>query len=437
MSVTKTIAIVGASEESAAHLRLLMKLGANRLRHRWQWGTEANADFVAVEVNDLGAEGVIARCQSAGIPCAVLAEAGEAVVHGLVLRRPFKLDQIVAVLNAAGAETAASGPVEHFADDFYLRDLEGTETSEGARRNDELWARQERPQNQPRGVEDEHRSGLDYLIKGDPLVEPEKPKPLIQADTTVASGRSQPSVRAEARAESARHRIPAGVVGVETVDVTPYVIPPRPEGINVASHGAARNDDKDPGNRLLDYLDGNLLGSPSQMKLADAPTLTLDPKQRVFHSTADLADLVAYCVEVLPREVVAGVTTTDLARVREAEPGRPYDDLRWLDALIKSSGRLASRLDPGGTYQVRQPVTVHPEFQSHGAIAAALAQPARLHEVAAASGAGMDKVFDIVNAYDAIGRLTWTPRQRRNQPEPAHEKSASVLSRLKWPFGKR
>lgn len=430
MAVTKTIAVVGASEETTAHLRLLMKLGAKQLRHAWRWGTEDTADFVAVEVHDLGAEGVIARCQSAGVPCAVLAEANETVVHGLVLRRPFKLEQIVAVLNAAGAATADAGAVEAFADDFYVREIDDAAIPAGtAHPNEDIWGSRERDAPTPRAPmrEDEHRAGLDFLIHGDPLVEPEKPKPLIQADTTVARGSSEPSKRAEARAEQNRHRVPAGVAGVETVDVPPIVVPR-----NEAPAGG-----ESTGPRLLDWLDGDLLRSPAQLQLPDGPALTLDPKQRVFHCEADLADLVAYCVEVLPASLAIATSTVDLARVREAQPGRPYDDLRWLDALLKSSGRLAGRLDPGGSYQVRQPVTVNPGFHAHGAIVAALAQPLRLHEVAAQSGAGMDRVFDVVNAYDAIGRLSWTPRQRRVESEPAPEKATGVLSRLKWPFGKR
>jgi hypothetical protein len=428
MGVTKTIAVVGASEETTAHLRLLMKLGAKQLLHGWRWGAEDAADFVAVEVHDLGAAGVIARCQSAGVPCAVLAEADETVVHGLVLRRPFKLDQIVAVLNAAGAATADTGAVESFSDDFYFREMEGDFATAAAPQED-IWGSRERDAPTPRAAprEDEHRSGLDYLIRGDPLVEPEAPKPLIQADTTVARGSSEPSRRAEARAEQNRHRVPVGMAGVETVDVAPIMVP-RNEGLSSGETS---------GPRLLDWLDGDLLRSPSQLQLPECPALTLDPKQRVFHSEADLADLVPYCVEPLPGYMATSTSTVDLARLREAQPGRPYDDLRWLDALLKSSGRLAGRLDPGGTYQVRQPVTVNPDFQTHGAIATALAQPLRLHEVAAQSGAGMDRVFDVVNAYDAIGRLTWTPRQRRNESEASQDKPAGVLSRLKWPFGKR
>ena len=299
---------------------------------------------------------------------------------------------------------------------------------------DDVWVRQERPQATAAAREDEHRSGLDYHIKGDPLVEPPKPPPMIQPGTTVARGSSEPSKRAEARAEMSRHRVPAGVVGVEPVDVAPIVIPPR-ETPTTTPAAPAANDGSAP--RLLDWLDGDLLRSPSQLQLPECPALTLDPKQRVYHCQADLADLVPYCVEPLPQSLAVSVSTVELTRVRETQPGRPYDDLRWLDALLRSSGRLSNRLDPGGTYQVRQPVSVHPKFQTHAAIAVALQQPRRLHEVAQQSGAGMDRVFDVVNAYDAIGRLSWTPRQRRADPEPAADKGAGVLSKLKWPFGRR
>jgi hypothetical protein len=427
MPVSKTIAVVGASEETTAHLRLLMKLGARQLQHHWRWGTEDTADFVAVEVRDLGAQGVIARCQAGGVPCALLVEADETVVHGLVLRRPFKLEQIVAVLNAAGAATADTGAVEAFAEDFYVRELEDFSTAP-APPDQDIWGTRERAQPMPRLSDAEQRAGLDYHIKGDPLVEPEKPKALIQPGTTFARGDAEPSKRAEARAEQNRHRVPTGVVG-DPVDVAPIVIP-RNEGLSVGT--------PDAGPRLLDWLDGDLLRSPAQMQLPECPALTLDPKQRVFHADADLADLIAYCVEPIPQTMAVSTSTSDLARVREAQPGRPYDDLRWLDALLRSSGRLASRLDPGGTYQVRQPVTVNPDFQTHGAIVKALAQPMRLHEVANQTGAGMDRVFDVVNAYDAIGRLTWTPRQRRTDADPAQDRGGTgVLSRIKWPFGKR
>ena len=193
MSGTKTLAVIGANEETVAHLRLLMKLGARQLRQTWVWGEEAAADFVAVEVHDLGAQGVLSRCQAAGVPCAVMAEADEVVVHGLVLRRPFKLDQIVAVLNAAGAESADAGEVEAFADDFYTRDLDDVDTAAAGPVDEELWSRRESGSTRARVTGEQPAVGLDELIHGNPLQEPEKPKPLIQADTRLEPGSSAPT----------------------------------------------------------------------------------------------------------------------------------------------------------------------------------------------------------------------------------------------------
>lgn len=440
MSNTKTLAVIGASDETVAHLRLLMKLGARQLHQHWLWGEESAADFVAVEVHDLGAQGVISRCQAAGVPCAVMAEADEVVVHGLVLRRPFKLDQIVAVLNAAGAESADAGAVEAFADDFYTRDLD-EDLARPSAVEEELWRRRESSSASARVTGERPVVGLDEMIHGDPLVEPEKPKPLIQADTTVERGPSAPSRRSEGRADMARHRVvPSGVVGVAPVDVAPIVLPPRNEtGAPLPAAMARPEASEASGHRLADYLDGDLIASPTQLHLPDLPVLTLDPKKRVYHAKGDLAALEAYALQPLPRSVARVAASAELNRVRDSEPPRTYDELRWLIARAQAGGRLAARLDPGGTFQVGAPVHIDPGYHAHGAIAAALASPARLHEIAAASKASMEQVFDVVSAYDAIGRLKWTPRQRLAAPEPPPEptRPGGALSRFKWPFGKK
>ena len=435
MTATKTLAVIGASEETVAHLRLLMKLGGRQLQQTWVWGEETAADFVAVEVHDLGAQGVIARCQAAGVPCAVMAEANEVVVHGLVLRRPFKLDQIVAVLNAAGTNSADTSDVEAFADDFYTRNLDEDLAAPSAV-EEELWRRRESSSTPARITGERPVLGLDELIQGDPLVEPEKPKPLIQADTTVARGASEPSKRSEGRADMSRHRVmpgaemPPGVIGVGTVDVIPVRLPGRPEA-------ASGESEEIGGHRLGDYLDGELVATPIQLQLPDLPVLTLDPKKRAYHAEGDLARLEPYARQVLPRSAAKLASSADLNRARETQPARTYDELRWLFTLARGNGRLAARLDPGGSYEVSHPVQVDPKFRAHGAIVAALAKPARLHEVTAASKASMEQVFDLVSAYDAIGRLKWTPRQRFAAEPPEPTKPGGAMSRLKWPFGKR
>ena len=465
MSPHKTLAVIGASDETVAHLRLLMKLGANQLDHQWTWGSEDAADFVAVEVHDLGCQGVVSRCQAAGVPCAVMAEANEPVVHGLVLRRPFKLEQIVAVLNAAGAASAESGPVEAFSDDFYTRDLDDSAQSAQAGSDAEaLWTRRESSQSHLATGHDPDAAGLDRLIHGDPLAEPEVRKPLIQPGTTVDPGSSAPTRRSEGRADQSRHRvIPEGVVGVGTVDVAPIVLPSRNEerssgGVTPQPYAlppgmawtsvpttadapppASRTEHGDipMGHALGEYLEGNLLLSPSQLQLPGAPALTLDPKKRAYHAEGDLAGLAPYAQGPLPRGVAKGLSTAELTRVRDEQPARTYDELRWLLTLLHSGGRLSGKLDPGGSYQVERPVQVAVDFHAHGAIAAALATPMRLHEIVAATGASMEQVFDMVNAYDSIGRLRWTPRQRLAPQAPAENKPAGGKSGFKWPFGKR
>ena len=57
-------------------------------------------------------------------------------------------------------------------------------------------------------------------------------------------------------------------------------------------------------------------------------------------------------------------------------------------------------------------------------------QPARLHQIAAASGASMADVFDVVNAYDAIGLIEWKPRAPRGGA-PVEEPKPGLLGRLR------
>ena len=52
-------------------------------------------------------------------------------------------------------------------------------------------------------------------------------------------------------------------------------------------------------------------------------------------------------------------------------------------------------------------------------------------------GASMDAVFNLVNAYEAIGLIEWTPRQRRHDPPPEDERKSGLLGKLGWPFGEK
>ncbi len=124
-------------------------------------------------------------------------------------------------------------------------------------------------------------------------------------------------------------------------------------------------------------------------------------------------------------------TTRELIQLREKEPARPYAELVWLQTILKGTGRLAGHLDPGGTYRLKGRVSAEAEFRDHGSIVTFMETPARLNEIAADAGTSMDAVFNLVNAYDAIGLIEWTPRQRRHDPLPSSsDKKPGLLGKL-------
>jgi hypothetical protein len=51
-------------------------------------------------------------------------------------------------------------------------------------------------------------------------------------------------------------------------------------------------------------------------------------------------------------------------------------------------------------------------------------RPLRLHEIARKADAKMVEVFDVVNAYDAIGLIEWEPRKSRYAAETAEKPRA-------------
>lgn len=438
MKPTKILAAVGANDETIAHLRLLLRMGATRLRHDWHWGTELEADFVVVEPGTLAADTIQTHCQAAGIPFAVMCEQNAVVVQGMALRRPLKLDQIVAVFDAAGASSAGSAEVQAFGDDFYTTQHLGEDVPTGSDAAD-VWAAHERNMDSAPRPRSAPVQDLDHLLYGDPLAEPVELGPLVPEGTEVDPIEQPRTARSERSRHNADERMAATLIGVSTVDVAPIVPQVRgmsPAAAAAAANAAAKRARENPTRPLPDFLESHVVASPTQLRVEDAPVLTLDPKHRHFHAAGPLQGLAALVERGVMQDQVATVAGSELARVRLTEPGRSYDELRWLVALLQSSGTLSSRLDPGGTYCVREALVLDPEYRHHGAVVAALRAPSRLHEAAQMSGAPMGDVFDIVNAYDAIGRLEWTPRAPRQSSEPAKPAGAGG-SRLKWPFGRK
>jgi hypothetical protein len=263
--------------------------------------------------------------------------------------------------------------------------------------------------------------GLDELIRGNPLADPYlnlKPSRLDEATTIENTGSA--TRRSELRAERER----------ETLGV-PLDQPSPPRAPVKAADGVDRSV-----HRLREYLEGDLLRGPVQISWPNAGVLTLDPKLHMFHSAHPLHELEVYCREPLRHGDWRRLTTTELTEIRQSQPEQPYHKLVWLDVLVNSGGKLASNLDPGGTYELLRWHDIARDHPLYSRISAALLHPVRLHEIAASCACAMGDVFAVVSAYDAIGCLRKTPRPSRHAEAEATKTRPSLFGRLRKPFGK-
>ncbi|MEP7044577.1 MAG: hypothetical protein ABI843_16040 [Dokdonella sp.] len=403
MSRDKIIAVVGVSDEETAHLRLLMRKCVNDLESRWRWGSEDHADLLVVEIGSFAGQMARMRAQTAGMRCAVFAT--EAVEGAdLVLKRPLLSANVVTVLNQAASVATHASQIAPHTTDFYTRDIGDVATSaDGAPESD---LRVVAPAGTP-------AIGLDEMLRREPIelrsAAPRGPRVLEPKPADSEPG-ATPVRSGEALAPS---RSQAASAATKTYATR-----------------AAMLADTEP-RRLRQYLEEDLLLRPAWIALPDTPPLAFDPKLRVVHSAVGLGALEPYCHVSWRLCDWQPLTTAELAELRQNQPAQPYSRLIWLDVLVASQGHLATHLDPGGTYRLTRWIEIEKELSRYFRIASAMLQPARLHEIAATAGAPMADVFDIVNAYDAIGLIEWQPRPRRDDG-PAR----GLMQKLRRSFGK-
>ncbi len=373
---SKSLAVVGMSDEESAHLRLLMRSCARELEHAWRWGEEGSADLLIVDVDSFGGQMARTRAQGAGVRCAVFSDRPIQDAD-LLLQRPLTRANVVAVLNRVGASRSGGIAVDAQGADFYTRDLGEAMP----------------PQHPPTEAEAHPQPGLDEVLR---------PQPVELRDAAAATV-TDTGVKRPAASPARQYATRAG----QLADTRP--------------HG------------LRAWLEEGLLNGPACFSLGKAPPLVLDPRNKVVHAAAGLRALEPYCHARWASCDWQPLTTAELNELRESTQAHSYARLVWLHVLVHSGGNLASHLDPGGSYRLKHWVEIDKDFSRHFRIASAMLQPARLHEIAAASGAAMADVFDFVNASDAIGLIEWTPRQRRDDGAKA---PASFFGRLRNPFGK-
>jgi hypothetical protein len=406
-AVGRRIAAIGVSDEETAHLRLLMRKAAGELSHAWKWGSESGADLLVVDPSVFAGQMAHTRAQAAGMRCAIFSDEPLAGAD-LVLQRPLKVANVVEVLNRAGAMTGAAEDVVPHKADFYFRDIDEDGTAPEAFELPDP----ESP------IQTGVAPGLDELLRAesDETIEAVRIRTTLDENTTVF-GTSGPTARSEVRGRDG-----PDVLGRSRTDAPPEsVLVRQGSTADMARHS------------LRVYLDSDVLGGPARIALPDAPPLVLDPKPKMFHSPGRLAELEPYCRTALRPDDWQRLTTSELAELRTTQPPQPYLRLIWLYVLVHSEGQLARHLDPGGTYRLTRWIEIERDFSSYFRIASTMLQPARLHEIAAASGASMADVFDVVNAFDAIGLIEWQPRARRDG-EPVEEPPRGLLGRLRKSF---
>jgi hypothetical protein len=180
--------------------------------------------------------------------------------------------------------------------------------------------------------------------------------------------------------------------------------------------------------RVCTDFNSLLTRGPLVIERAGLPRLAIDPQRGNFHANAPLAKLEPYFLDPLKPAEYRQLPTSRLEEMRVAAPGRPLVQLHWMSALLRSNGCLGTHLDPGGSYKVQRWLSVYGEYRKQYRIATMMLRPLRLHEIARKADAKMVEVFDVVNAYDAIGLLEWQPRASRYAAEHAQRQAQPVAS---------
>lgn len=394
-----------------------MRRAAGELTHVWRWGSDSSADFLAVDISNFAGQMARARAKVTGMRVAVICDAGMPTEGDPALIRPFKLENVIEVLNQATQVVSTMLPrANASAEDFYHMDDTGDSHSpEGS--DFPFLAHEVKADS----ASVDAVPGLDEMIRGNPLADPYlNLKPARLDNSTLIEGSGLSTRRSEFHADRERES-QATPLGHTPAARTP----PKPDPAGERS-----------AHRLREYLEGDLLAGPVQIAWPGSAVLTLDPKHRVFHCTRTLPDLEAYCRKAPRRDEWRRLTSAEIAQIRKEQPEQPYHKLVWLDVLLHSGGRLAPGMDPGGTYELTRWLEIARDYPHLNRISTTMMQPMRLHEIAAHCGVDMGQVFDVVNAYDAIGCLKKTPRQSRHADAEEERPKPSLLQRLRNPFGK-
>jgi hypothetical protein len=442
MAIARLIAFAGVGAEELAELRGLVARAGELLESPWRIADDHDADLVVVDAAQ--AEGLLAQTRAVGrgVPCVVLEAEDD---PELLLARPFEIDGLMQLLvNAVprlkARPSAVVGGADQFgygradivppppADDlsladFFAADLIGLIPD--ARTAGEAAREAARETGAVGAPTDALLLAAVAALPPDAVPGASVPGARASGGAAAASpslalaGSSADLLAAVAAIPSARVEEAAPLVA-EPAAVAPA--PPAP-----ADPAPARDAPGDaratPAPRaqypLVDYLDGSLIGLPSRVALDGAPPLVIDPIAKVFHFAGNLRQLEPYLDALLPRTQWSALLQSQLSLVRREHPGRPFELLRWHQALRRMPPGLPPGLDPGSLYSLRHALDLRADHPRAARIADAMKVPRGLGEIANVAATSVVEVYSVVGAFAAIGWLEQHARQKPGTAAPA------------------
>lgn len=451
---------MGLDEEVLAHLRLLLRLAARHLPMPWAFSNEDEADLVIVDTRHLNGQLARTRARVQGRRCAeIVADDSEDLgADSLELKLPLSEAALVAVLIEAGGTRVESLAIQQPSPEFYFGGLSDFET--GAPIGDPDISAWDKAGAVGEASDGHAVPGFEDLLHRHELAKPlpdERPR-LVTENTryekVIGDSSGRRSNRSIDRGFDADN-LPAasGADGPAPVyhrtgGDSDGQAPASRSSTDAASPSQASDERSsssagdgafesalDESRPMAGWLELGAITMPARLLLEPpgcaAIELFIDPKDNTYMCAAGPGDFGPHLtLPVAPHSIVS-LKSKELAAVRETLRVGSLDELRVAAALATGKGALPSKLDPGGSFRVPDPLHFEPDFAQHNAIVAEMADFRPVHDLAARSGAPMARVFDVLTAYADIGRLESRLRQRLTRTPDAAK--PSLLSR--W-FGK-
>lgn len=376
------LAITGMDRGSEAAMRETFEQAKSRLDDTWKLASEADADYVVVDMDSMYGPISWIRLHGAGKQVVGLTTAPRSQAD-YRLGRPFDADSLAELLSTiAGIEPevdAPEAPAASVSDP--LPDAPPAASTPAPSPADEL----------PKEALQEVRA---HSAPPPPLVAALEPEP--------AQVESEQAPAAE----------------------------PLPEPTREHSPPSAPASASTPGRTLLDLIAAD--AAPGRWRYRfDGGAVAFDTRAGTYLGPATLKPLEpAFRNDAPPGALEPLDDAAWNAAKAGAESTQPLARLQWYGALLAGNGTLLPGTDPAGQYRLLKWPQTEREFPRHFRIATAMMKgPATLAEVAAASNVPESEVADFVNANLATGHAEFVAPAAPETAAPA--KPGGLFGRLR------